>query len=156
VSALFLAMLAGTSKKPPDPRTPEQVVPQVTVPSTTGWPTHTVAGVKLQAPPGVGVDGNITVHMTVDVTFDRATGDRTDIAREREWYLTRSTGFVGFMLDMPDALVALREDHDVRFCEVTACSSRRLCTRAGLALDGTKRLTYDECSQVIAIARSMQ
>ncbi len=158
VAALFLAMLAGTApnRTPKNPGT--VAVPQVTVPPTTGWPEHEAAGVRFQTPPGTTVDA-LTIRMPsgVDVVFDAVTGERTEIARERAWYVERADGFVGFMHDAPDALIALRDDKSTgRFCEVTACSGEpHLCTRAGISFDGKKKLTYRECGDVVAIARSI-
>jgi hypothetical protein len=170
VSALFLAMLTGTSKKRPPEDAGPRIAQPLSVPETAGWTLNELgdAKVRFHSPPNSLVDrdkaGGIkhvngrhfTVHMpgALDVVFSSKAAERMDPAQLVEWYRTQP-GFVGFIFQAPDAVVGQRVDQ----CEVTACTTgepaTRMCARASVD-DDHHRLTPEECMQIVAIARSVE
>lgn len=155
----------------------EPAKPQA-VPSTDGWTESTPpdAGVTLKLPPGASIvrSGNdtsfagryVAVKMPsgYEVSFQQQSGAPVDLVEQKRWYRNDASGFVGFVLEASDTLIAHRNEGPPvgEYWEVTTCSApidgKPLCTSsAGALVDGTKvtKMTNDEVVAVVAIARSI-
>jgi len=150
-SAVFLAMLTATKKR----RKPREAgsIPKLTIPSTTGWASHEVAGIRFVTPPNATVTRadqlpaiRIQLASGKELAFSPTAIDIP--ARRSSW----STDFV--MFDAPDAAIVLHELGSGDECQALACSSVPVLG-SPLCIDGFSR-NNDECTQVVAIARSIQ
>ncbi len=156
VAVLFLAMLTATSKKK---RPPEHQPPSPRdVPPTAGWTRNEAGGVTFLSPPNAVVDRE-TMHVKMPSGVDvelRTLAINFDT--ERAAYKQDGEYTYGYLLDAPDAIVAVRwvPEPMGEFCEVSACSAgnKRCVYRAGLG-DRVK-LTTEECMAIVAMVRSVQ
>ena len=147
-SALFLAMLTGTSKK----RKPREAgsIPALTIPATTGWARHEVAGIAFFAPPDSVVERGETldaVRIRLASAFEvRFEATASDIASNPKHDF--------HMYYAPDAQITLHEMSYGDQCQTLACTSvpimgSPLCVNA-------MAKSNDECAQVVALVRSIR
>ena len=146
--AAFLAMLTGTKKKS-KPREAGSI-PALTIPATTGWARTEVAGIAFLTPPNSTVERadqlagiRIRLPSGVEVRFEATAIDVASYPKH-DFH----------MFFEPDAKILLLEMGNGDSCEAIACSSvpvmgSPLCVR-------TVSKSNDECTQVVALARSIR
>ncbi len=146
--AAFLAMLTGTSKK----RKPREAgsIPSLTIPTTTGWTRHEVAGISFLAPPSSIVETanrldavRIRLASSFEVNFLAAASD-----------ISQNPKHDFHMYYAPDAQILLQEMSYGDQCQAIACTTvaimgSPLCVNAMAS-------SNDECTQVVALVRSIR
>jgi hypothetical protein len=150
--AAFLAMLTATSKKRP-PREAGSIPKITSIPETTGWARHEVAGIRFATPPSAVVTrGEQLAEIRIQVPGSFAFGFATqaiDIAQAKTVY---EQDFL--MYEAADAVLALSEMRSGDDCRVVACSTK-LVFGAPLCID-TYTDTNAACADIVAIARSIE
>jgi hypothetical protein len=150
--AAFLAMLTATSKK----REPREAgsIPKITsIPETTGWNRHEVAGIRFATPPNAIVTrGEQLAEIRIELTNSRPFGFATqaiDIAQAKTAY---EKDFL--MYEAADAYLALSDTRNGDDCHVVACSTKPIFG-SPLCIN-TFTDTNAGCIDIVAIARSIE
>ena len=149
VCAGFLTMLTATSKK----RVPREAgsIPKLTIPATTGWNRHEMAGIRFFAPPGSLVErtdelGKIVIKLKsgYEVRFEAMA---TDISKnpQHEFH----------MYYAPDAQISLFESRGGDECHMIACTTKPIMG-SPLCMNAPPRNSNEECAQLVALVRSIE
>jgi len=146
--AAFLVMLTGTKKRS---MREAGSIPKLTIPSTTGWTSNEVAGIRFLSPPNVTItraDGLSGLRFTFAGEPELMFGP-IDLVQTRSYYLMDY-----LMYDAPDAVIALEERGSGDECRAAACTTQAI-QGAPLCLDIRAQPTT-HCVELVALVRSIQ